>query len=177
MPWPRVDVCKLATTTCAYNGKAQKPKVTISSADGPLATENYSVTYSNNTSVGTATAKVTLKGKYYAGAKTLTFKITQARNSAKAAKTTVKKSFKQSKVEAKAQKVALPKVTTKFGKAKWKVVGKDKKGVLSLKSGKVVVKKGAKKGKYTIKLKASVKATANYKGASTKVVTVKVTVK
>ena len=177
MPWPRVDTCKLAATSFAYTGKAQKPEVTVSSADGPLASENYSITYSKNTNVGTATAKVTLKGKYYEGTKTLTFKITKVSNAAKAAKKSVKKAFKAVKLKKKALKVTLPKVKTKFGKAAWKVVQKDKKKVLSLKSGKVVVKKGAKKGMYTIKLKASVKGTANYKAATTKTVTVKVVVK
>ena len=177
MPWPRVDTCKLSAASFAYTGKAQKPKVTISSADGPLASENYSVTYANSTNVGTATAKVVLKGKYYEGTKTLTFKITKAANSAKPAQTTVKKALKAAKVKAKAQKVALPKVKTKFGKAAWKVAAKDKKGVLKLKSGKVVVKKGAKKGTYTMKLKAFVKGTANYKAATSRSVTVKVTVK
>ena len=36
----------------------------------------------------------------------------------------------------------MPSVTTKFGKATWTVTSKDKKKVLSLKSGKVQVKKG-----------------------------------
>lgn len=177
MPWPRVDTCRLLATSFAYTGKVQKPKVTVSSADGPLANENYFVTYSNNTNVGTATAKVVLKGKYYEGAKTLTFKITKAANSAKPAKLTVKKAFKKAKVKKKAQKVTLPKVKTKFGKAAWKVTAKDKKGKLKLKSSKVVVKKGTKKGKYTISLKASVKGTANYKAATSKAVKVTVTVK
>ena len=42
---------------------------------------------------------------------------------------------------------------------------------------KVKVKKGAKKGTYTIKLQATVKKTANYKAAKTKTVKVKVIVK
>ena len=76
----------------------------------------------------------------------------------------------------KAATVALPKA--KFGKVAWKVSKKDAKKVLSLtKSGKVKVRKGAKKGAYTIKLKASVAGTANYKALKNKAVTVKVTVK
>ena len=39
------------------------------------------------------------------------------------------------------------------------------------------VKKGAKAGTYTIKLKANVKGTKNYKALKNKVVTVKVKVK
>ena len=77
----------------------------------------------------------------------------------------------------KANAIVLPAVKTKFGKAVWKVTSKDKKKVLSLSGSKVKVKKGAKKGTYTIKLKASVSKTKNYKAASSKVVTVKIKVK
>ena len=89
----------------------------------------------------------------------------------------MKKTVKLAAAKKAAQKVALPKVTAKFGTAKWKVAAKDKKKVLALKGGKVVVKKGAMKGTYVIKLKATVAATKNYKAAQTKVVTVRVVVK
>jgi hypothetical protein len=101
----------------------------------------------------------------------------KADNSAKAAKTKIKKTFKKKALKKKAKTFKLPKVTTKHGTAKWKVTKKDKKKVLSLSGKKIKVKKGAKKGKYTIKLKATVAETKDYKAASTKVVTVKVTVK
>lgn len=108
---------------------------------------------------------------------TLSWQITSAKNTAKAKKTSVKKTFKRATVKKRAQTFSLPKVTTKFGAAKWKVSAKDKKKVLSLtKKGKIQVKKGAKKGTYTIKLKASVAKTANYSKATTKTVTVKVTI-
>ncbi|MBR3327666.1 MAG: hypothetical protein IKG22_10135 [Atopobiaceae bacterium] len=45
------------------------------------------------------------------------------------------------------------------------------------KNGMIQVKKGAKAGTYTIKLKASVAKMKNYKATSTKVVTVKITVR
>ena len=169
---------KLSTNSYTYDGKAKKPKVTVMSSDGPLATTEYKVTYSNNVNAGTAAkATVTMTSDYYAGTKSLTFKIGQAANSAKAKKMAVKKTVKAAAVGKKVQKVALPKVTAKFGKAVWKVAAKDKKGVLTLKAGKVVVKKGAKKGTYVIKLKATVAGTKNYKAAASKVVTVKVVVK
>ncbi len=178
-PLARVTMFELSASSFTYDGTAKKPTVQVQNAFGDIldpATE-YTLSYKNNVNAGTATVTVTLNGRYYSGTKALTYKITQAGNAAKAAKTTVKKTVKRAKVKKKAQKIALPKVTSTFGTAKWKVSKKDKKKVLSLKSGKVVVKKGAKKGTYTIKLKASVPATANYKGAATKVVTVKVTVK
>ncbi len=59
----------------AYTGKTLNPKVTVKDAAGkPIASTNYTVTYSKNKSVGKATAKVVFKGNY-SGTKTLTFKI------------------------------------------------------------------------------------------------------
>ena len=164
----------------AYTGKALIPVPVVEF--GGLALKegvDFTVAYANNVNAGTATVTITGKGNF-TSSRNVSFKISQAKNSAKAAKTKVSKSFKANKKTkklAKAQKVALPKVTTKFGTAKWSVATKDKKKVLSLKSGKVLVKKGAKKGSYTIKLKAKVAKTANYKAATTKTVTVKVRVK
>ena len=87
------------------------------------------------------------------------------------------KTFAATTLKTKAATVALPTVKAKLGKAKWKTVTKDSKKVLSLKNGKVQVKKGAKKGTYIIKLKASVTKTKNYTAASSKALSVKVVVK
>ena len=66
----------LSATSYTYTGGAKKPSVTITDADGnTISTANYSVAYSNNIKVGTATAKVTFKGEKYSGTKSLTFKI------------------------------------------------------------------------------------------------------
>ena len=110
---------------------------------------------------------------------TKTFTVKQAANkiTLNPAKTIAKKVLEAKTLKKKAITVALPKVSAKFGKAQWKVVAKDKKKVLSLSGSKIKVKKGAKKGAYTIKLKASVAKTKYYKAAATKVVTVKVAVK
>ena len=115
----------------------------------------------------------------YAGVLTKTFTVKQAANkiTLNPAKTIAKKVLEAKTLKKKAITVALPKVSAKFGKAQWKVVAKDKKKVLSLSGSKIKVKKGAKKGAYTIKLKASVAKTKYYKAAATKVVTVKVAVK
>lgn len=65
----------LSGTSFTYTGKQIKPKVTVANASEELSAENYTVTYSNNTNKGTATVKVTLKGDYYEGSKTLSFTI------------------------------------------------------------------------------------------------------
>ncbi len=52
---------KLSGTSYAYTGSARKPKVTI---DGLVNGTDYTVSYKNNTNVGTATVVVTGRGEY-----------------------------------------------------------------------------------------------------------------
>ena len=165
--WPSVKSVKsgnlvLGGRDCTFSVLNAKKK----SISSPQGVKNAGTYYIRVTGVG-----------YFKGSKLLPFKIVQASNKATAAKTGVNKALTVKSLKSKAAAVALPKVTTKFGKPKWKVTAKDKKNVLSLSGSKIMVKKGAKKGTYAIKLKASVAKTKNYKAASTKAVTVKVTVK
>ena len=63
----------------AYTGKAIKPAVTVKSGSTKLKSgTDYTVSYKNNTKIGTASVTVTGKGKY-TGSKTLTFKIVPAK--------------------------------------------------------------------------------------------------
>ena len=79
----RISISKasvtLSTSTYAYDGKAKKPGVTVKLNGKTLKNgTDYSVTYSNNTKVGTA--KVTIKGKgNYSGTITKAFKINPAK--------------------------------------------------------------------------------------------------
>ena len=50
--------------TYTYTGKEIKPAVTVVLKDQTLTTNDYTVTYKNNTAVGTATVTVTGKGNY-----------------------------------------------------------------------------------------------------------------
>ena len=173
-----VDVLALVPTPVpasglVYNGKEQA---------GIEPHQAYTLRNGAATDAGEYVATVTLKSGYAwadgtEGAKKIEWKIAPAANAAKAAKTSVKKSYTAKALKKAAKTFSLPKVKTDFGTATWKVTTKDKKKVLSLSGGKVKVKKGAKKGAYTMGLQASVKATDNYAKASTKTVTVKVTVK
>lgn len=71
----RIKSVTLAATSYTYDTKAKKPAVTVKNSDGKvIAATNYTVTYSNNTNVGTATAEITFKGNY-AGTVTKTFAI------------------------------------------------------------------------------------------------------
>lgn len=59
----------------AYTGKAIKPSITVKDGDKKLVKgTDYTVSYKNNTKIGTATVIVTGKGKY-SGTKELTFNI------------------------------------------------------------------------------------------------------
>lgn len=57
---------KLAKTAYVYNGKVQKPAVTVKTGDGKtLSKSNYKVTYSKGCkAVGTYTATITFTGNY-----------------------------------------------------------------------------------------------------------------
>ena len=65
----RISISKasvtLSTSTYAYDGKAKKPGVTVKLSGKTLKNgTDYTVSYSNNTKVGTATVKITGKGNY-----------------------------------------------------------------------------------------------------------------
>jgi len=58
-----------------YNGKAQKPKLTITDENGKtIAASNYTIVYANNMNAGEAKAIITGKGSY-AGSRSLNFTI------------------------------------------------------------------------------------------------------
>ena len=60
----------------SYNGDAWEPRPTVKIGNYTLIPdEDYTLSYSNNTNVGTATVTVTGVGDYYYGTKTATFKI------------------------------------------------------------------------------------------------------
>ena len=90
---------------------------------------------------------------------------------AKAKKATTVKAAKAFKVSKNASKGTVTYKLTKVPKAA-------KKYIKVAKNGKITIKKGLEKGKtYIIKVKASSKATANYKAATSKVISLKIKVK
>ena len=58
-----------------YTGSAIKPKITVTSGGKTISASNYTVKYSSNTKVGTATVTLTAKGSNTSGSKKITFKI------------------------------------------------------------------------------------------------------
>ena len=169
----------IAKTEYSYDGKAKKPKINVSTADGPLGKEYYKVEYSNNVNPGTATAKVTLIGDYFEGTKTFSFTIKKSSvkitNPIKVKGKTV--IIKYSKLKKKNQKIKRTAAISVKG-AKGALTFKKSKGskkITVAKSGKITVKKGLKKGTYKVKIKVKAAGNSEYKSA-TKTATVKIKV-
>ena len=76
---------KVAKTSMTYTGKALKPAVTVTDTKGKkIAASNYTVKYTNNKKIGTATVTVTFKGDYASyKSKKATFKIVPKNTSVK----------------------------------------------------------------------------------------------
>ena len=92
----------ISATKFVYNGKVQKPTLTVKDSNGKaFATSNYTATWSNASSkaVGSYTVKVVLKGNY-SGTKTLTYtivpKVVTGVKNAKAEKTAITLSWTSS---------------------------------------------------------------------------------
>ena len=150
----------------AYTGKALTQSVTVKLDGKTLKMDtDYSVSYKNNKNAGTATVIIKGKGKY-SGTITKTFKIAKANNP-------MSVSYKSS-VSAKANATVKSVVTVK--KAQGAVSYKTDNKKFTVKEGKLIVAKGAKKGSYTVKVTITAKGNANFNKANT-TVKVKVTVK
>lgn len=71
-----VSMLNISVPAATYTGKALKPAVTVKYGNKTYKNgTDYTLTYKNNTKVGTATVVVTGKGKLLNGSKSVTFKI------------------------------------------------------------------------------------------------------
>lgn len=130
---------KLSSTSYEYDGKEKKPSVTVTVGSKTLSSSDYTVSYSNNIKVGTAT--VLVKGKagtvYETSSATAQFKITEESLKVKLKKTSYTYTGKAIKPA-----VTVYKGTTKLNKKYYSVTYKANKKVGTA----TVVVKG--KGKY-----------------------------
>ncbi len=98
MPEEQTDIASCTTAlagNCVYNGKEQKPAVTVSKGGKTLVEgQDYTVSYRDNVNAGTAKAIVTGTGNYR-GTVTRTFTIAKAVNSMTASNIT--KTYKKKK--------------------------------------------------------------------------------
>lgn len=151
---PRISLTsaavKLSNTVYAYDGAAKKPTVTLTLSGKTLKNgTDYSVTYSNNVKVGTATVKIVGKGDY-TGTITKTFAI--------------KNDFKKSVVSGIATKTYTGKALTQNLTVKF--------GTKTLKNGTdytVTYSNNVKVGTATVKIVGK----GNYTGTITKTFAIK----
>ena len=173
-----VDISGYAVTmksSYPYTGKAIKPAVKISG----LNESCYTVSYSNNTKIGTAKVIIKAKGDRYKGTITKTFKITKGINTLAVKGKTATVKYK--KLKKKAQKLKAAKViriTNKGqGKLTYAKVSGNKKITINKKTGKVTIKKKLKKGTYKVNVKVKAAGDKNYKASAWKTVTFKLKVR
>ena len=82
---------KLSATRFTYNGKVQKPKVTVKVGTKTLSSKYYTVTYRNNKNTGYATVLVQGKGSYANYAAKISFVIIPKQMKTPSVKSTAKK--------------------------------------------------------------------------------------
>lgn len=145
----------LSTNVYTYDGKAKKPKVTVTYGGKKLtAGSHYTVTYSNNKNAGTASVKVTGKGKY-AGTVKGTYRIEKAAQNIKAV--SIKSALKSTSISVKAS-------------AKGKIsLSMDDSGIAVIKKGKLYLQKPG-----IAKITINAATARNYRQAS-KTITLTVT--
>ena len=168
----KIKTVTLSKKVFDYNGKVQKPAVTVKDSAGKtIAAKNYTVTYSNENSknVGTYIVKVKFKGNY-SGSKSVEYQINRASNTITKI-TPASKTLEADKLKKKSQSFNL-KATCKF-KANTafamdsKTAASSKRYINVTKAGKVTVKKGTPKGTYKIKVRVTAAKMKNYKATTT----------
>ena len=170
---------ELASKSFIYNGKSQKPAVTVT-YDGEKLYEgvDYKVTYSNTVNAGKATAKVEGIGSY-GDTVSVKYTIAKAKQSMKVKVKKSKFSIKNSALKkgSKAlKKASVFTIKNSKGTVTFKKVSGSKCLSIGSKNGKITIAKKTKKGTYSMKVKVTASGGKNYKSAS-KNVTVKVEVK
>lgn len=171
----KADISKasitLSQTSYTYDGKAKTPSVTVKLDGKTLALNtDYTVSYSNNTKVGTAKVNVTGKGSY-TGSKSVTFKIVKAADQPDS-KITCKKTVYKVAYGAKPFKInatSNSKMTFTSSKPKTAAVNKNTGKVTIKNTGvaTITIKAGKASKKVTVKVspkKPSVKSADTAKG-------------
>ena len=188
LPTPMSSVSiKLPAAAYTFTGKAitPAPVVTFKSSNGRTMTlkngTDYTVSYAGNVNAGTATVKVTGKGRF-SGVKSATFRINKAANTLSVKAKTA--TLKAKKLKKKKQLLAVKKILTvnnakgtlsykikKVSKSKYK-----KYFAMNARTGKLTVKKKLKKGTYKVNVAVTASGDANH-NAATKQVTFRIKVK
>ena len=140
---PKASNIKLSKTAYTYNGKVQKPSVTVKNSKGKALKNgtDYKISYPKGMkNVGKYTVKVTLKGNY-SGSKSMTYNINPKGTSVskvKAAKKGFKVTWKKQATQTTGYQVQYS-TSSKFKKAKTVTISKNKSTSKSV--GKLSAKK------------------------------------
>lgn len=154
-----------------YNGKTQTLTVTLKDGNTTLKKDvDYKITSVKKKNAGTYKVTVTGIGNY-SGTKTVNVKINKA-NAKLTTKAKGSYSYKASSLKKKARTITISAKRSGNGKISYSVSAKKSlKKYISVKNGKITLKKNAPKGTYTVTVKVA--AGKNYK-AATKKITIKV---
>ena len=171
---------ELSAAEFTYNGEVQKPE--ILKVDGLQLAEgtDYTAEWSNASSTDPGEYTVTVTGiGGYEGTTQATYVIKKADNTLKASGKTATVKF--SKLKKKSQTLKTSKVLKFASKGEGKLTYKRAKGnkkiTINKTTGKVTVKKGLKKGTYTVKVKIQAAGDDHHDKSAWKTVTFKVKVK
>lgn len=166
----KVSVSAIPSQT--YNGKAKTPSIVVKNGADILKNgTDYTVTYKNNKNAGTAYVLITGKGNY-TDTITKTFVINKAAQKISVKKASVK--YKASALKKAKKSFSIKASASGKGKITYKVTSypsKAKSFISVSKTGKVTLKKKAKKGTYKVKVSAA--SNSNYKSTA-KTITIKV---
>lgn len=151
----------LGYTSCTYTGAANKPQVTVTLGKKTVPASEYVVTYANNINAGTAkvTITATASSASYTGSIVKTFTINKASKQIKVKKTSIAKTYGNSAFSLGASVTGKEKLTYSLSN----------KTVIKIVSGKAKI---VGCGKVTVTVKSA--ASANYKAAANKKITIAV---
>ena len=171
---------ELSKTSFVYNGKVQKPSVKTVGGKTLKEGTDFTVSWSDASSKNVGTYTVTVEGKgIYKGTTKATYTITKAANPLAIKGKTVVLKYKN--VKKKNHYLVISKALAFEGNGQGKLsyvkVSGNRKIAINKKTGKILVKKGAKKGIYKIKVKVKAGGDVNYKPSAWKTVTFKIRVK
>ncbi|MBR4447601.1 hypothetical protein [Methanobrevibacter sp.] len=169
----------LSKNAFTYNGKIQRPTVTVKNILTLKRGRDYTIQWSSPSPKNAGTYTITIVGTgMHTGTVKATYKINKAENPLEVKGKNIKIKFK--KLKKKAKKIAASKVI-KFPKlGQGTLTYKKVKGInkikVNKKTGKITIKKGLK-GTYKIKVKIKAKGNANYKASAFKTATFKIKIK
>ena len=167
----------LEKTEFTYDGKQKMPKLTITYGTYTLTEGiDYTLIYRNNVSVGTASVKIKGKGNF-TNSITLPFKIKKGSQIIPVPGRIPL--YSKTDLAKKKQKLSITKLVDLSnceGKLSYEKLSGDSCLTISKSTGVITVKKGTKKGTYSMKVKITAAKTANVKKAR-KTVTIKIKVK